>query len=76
MHFLNSRQCQSMSSTACFYFTLSLRVAIGPVATDDVIVDVLRLFLLLFSFSSISEIGKRKQQQLSKERHFLLWYVD
>ena len=39
-----------MSSTACYYFTCSLRVAIGPVAADDVIVYALALFLLLSFF--------------------------
>jgi hypothetical protein len=39
-----------MSSAACYYFTRSLRVAIGPVAADDVIVYVLALFLLLSFF--------------------------
>ena len=39
-----------MSSTACYYFTRSLRVAIGPVGADDVIVYVLALFLLLSFF--------------------------
>jgi hypothetical protein len=36
-----------MSSAASYYFTRSLRVAIGPVAADDVIVYILALFLLL-----------------------------
>ena len=38
-----------MSSAASYYFTRSLRVAIGPVAADDVIVYILA-FLLLLSF--------------------------
>jgi hypothetical protein len=40
-----------MSSPASYYFTRSLRVAIGPVAADDVIVYVLALFLLSHFFS-------------------------
>jgi hypothetical protein len=39
-----------MSSAASYYFTRSLRVAIGPVAADDVIVYALALFLLLSFF--------------------------
>jgi hypothetical protein len=39
-----------MSSAASYYFTRSLRVAIDPVAADDVIVYALALFLLLSFF--------------------------
>jgi hypothetical protein len=49
-----------MSSAASYYFTRSLRVAISPVAADDVIVYVLALFLLLSFFSLLADTKREK----------------